>query len=49
MGNIQTALTAGLAELTLKVKMCLKTYKESVTKMKIEAVFTWVLPNSIDF
>ena len=40
MGNNQTALTAGLAELALKVEMLLKIHKEGVTKMRIEAVLT---------
>lgn len=40
MDNNQTALTAGLAELTLKVEMCLKIREEGVTKMRIEAVLT---------
>lgn len=49
MGNNQTAVTAGLEELTLKVEVSWKVHKEGVTKMRIEASLTWGLYNSMDF
>jgi len=49
MGNNQTALTAGLAELTSKEEMHLKIHKGAVTEVRMEAVLTGVLHNSIDF